>query len=97
MAAGMRHLYLACYDVADDRRLKAALFTVRAYATGGQKSVHEVWLTAAEKGELLMDMSLLLEPAEDNFLLIRLDPRQQVHTLGVAVAPQGASDWFYLG
>lgn len=91
-----RILYLAAYDVSDDNRLRAALHCVRAYATGGQKSVHEVWLTAAEKGELLADMACLLEEQEDSFLLIRLDPRQVVHTLGLGVAPSDP-DWFYLG
>ncbi|MEZ5537193.1 MAG: CRISPR-associated endonuclease Cas2 [Thiolinea sp.] len=96
MSAGNRLLYLACYDVADERRLKVALQVVRRFATGGQKSVHEVWLSAAEKGDLLLDMGQLLEPGEDSFLLIRLDPRQKVHTLGTGVPP-GNPDWFYLG
>lgn len=91
-----RALYLASYDVCEDGRLRAALECVRAYATGGQKSVHEVWLTAAEKGELLLEMSLVLNLHEDSFLLIRLDPRQPVHTLGVAIPPSNP-DWFYVG
>lgn len=91
-----RALYLASYDVCEDGRLRAALECVRAYATGGQKSVHEVWLTAAEKGDLLLEMSLVLNLHEDSFLLIRLDPRQQVHTLGVAIPPSNP-DWFYVG
>ena len=91
-----RRLYLACYDVACDGRLRAALAVVRAYATGGQKSVHECWLSAAEHGDLLQAMALLLEPTQDSFLLIRLDPRQRVATLGKGVQPV-APDWFYLG
>ncbi len=96
MADSQRVLYLAAYDVSDAGRLRAALHCVRAYATGGQKSVHEVWLTAAEKGELLGDMSFILDEADDSFLLIRLDARQTVHTLGLGVAPVDP-DWFYLG
>lgn len=96
MGEKARSLYLAAYDVADDRRLRAALQCVRAFATGGQKSVHECWLSAAEKGDLLATMAQILWEEEDSFLLIRLDPRQRVHTLGVAVQP-GNPDWFYLG
>lgn len=96
MSHASRSLYLACYDVADNRRLKAALHIVRGFATGGQKSVHEVWLSEAEKGALLLDMGQLLCDEADSFLLIRLDPRQKVHTLGVGVPP-GNPDWFYLG
>lgn len=91
-----RILYLAAYDVSDDGRLAAALDCVRAYATGGQKSVHEVWLTAAEKGALLQEMDQLLHAAEDSFILIRLDPRQRVYTLGLGVPPSNP-DWFYVG
>lgn len=94
--ADNRQLYLAAYDISSASRLRAALHCVRAYATGGQKSVHEVWLTAAEKGELIADMQFILEPDVDSFLLIRLDPRQTVHTLGLGVAPSNP-DWFYLG
>lgn len=96
MSVPVRRLYIASYDVANAKRLKTALHVTRRYATGGQKSVHEVWLTAAEKGELLLEMALLLEPSEDSFLLVRLDPRQTVYTLGVGIPP-GQPDWFYLG
>ena len=91
-----RTLYLAAYDVSDDRRLKAALHCVRAYATGGQKSVHEVWLYPEEKGDLIADMALILHPSEDSFLLIRLDARQTIRTLGLGVVPRDL-DWFYVG
>lgn len=96
MADLQRTLYLAAYDVSDDKRLRAALHCVRAYATGGQKSVHEVWLTEREKGELLGDMSYILAEDADSFLLIRLDARQTVQTLGKATPPSNP-DWFYLG
>ncbi len=40
-----RCLYLIAYDVRVPNRLVAALHLTRRYATGGQKSVHECWLT----------------------------------------------------
>ena len=56
-----RELHLAAYDISEPRRLVAALKLTRAYATGGQKSVHELYLTPAERGALVEDiMSLLL-------------------------------------
>lgn len=82
-----RHLHLACYDVADRRRLAAALKLVRGYATGGQKSVHEVFLTDAERLVLVARMKALLSLDEDRFLLLRLDPRCRVLTLGRAAPP----------
>lgn len=83
-----RDLFLAAYDVANPRRLLAALHLTRAYASGGQKSVHEVHLTPAERVRLLHDMAALLDLSEDRFMLIRLDPRSKVETLGKARPPQ---------
>lgn len=91
-----RDLYLAAYDISEPRRLSAALKATRAYATGGQRSVHEIYLTAAERLQLVQDIGSLIDLATDRFLLLRLDPRSRVHTLGKAVAPADP-DYFYLG
>lgn len=91
---GERTLHLAAYDVADARRLRIALELARGHATGGQRSVYECFLTPAERGALLLDMAQLVEPAEDRFLLIALDPRARVHTLGIA-EPPADPDYFY--
>ena len=91
-----RDLFLAAYDVAQPRRLSAALRLARRYATGGQKSVHELYLTAAERLRLLADMMLVLDKSEDRFLLLRLDARCRIHTLGVADKPADP-DYFYVG
>jgi CRISPR-associated protein Cas2 len=82
-----RSLYLAAYDVADPRRLRAALELVKGYATGGQKSVHECFLTEGERTQLLREVARVLDEHEDSFLLLRLDPRARVLTLGRAVEP----------
>lgn len=91
-----RALHLACYDISEPRRLVAALKLARVYATGGQKSVHELFLTPAERTDLIEDMSVLMDLATDRFLLLRLDPRSRVHTLGKAVQPADP-DYFYVG
>lgn len=91
-----RDLYLGAYDVSDPRRLSAALQLTRAYATGGQKSVHELFLTPAERTALIDDMSVLLDLDCDRFLLLKLDPRSRVHTLGKAIEPADP-DYFYVG
>ena len=90
-----RTLYLAAYDVCDPRRLAAALKLVRAYASGGQKSAHEIHLTDAERQRLLCDMGRMLDEAEDSFMLIRLDPRATVETLGRAVPPSDAACMYF--
>ena len=91
-----RALHLACYDISEPRRLVAALKLARVYATGGQKSVHELFLTPAERTDLIEDMAVLMDLATDRFLLLRLDPRSRVHTLGKAVQPSDP-DYFYVG
>lgn len=91
-----RTLFLAAYDIADDHTRAAALARVRALATGGQKSVHEVFLTPAERDELLHDMALILNEATDRFLLLRLDPRARVRTLGAGMPPADPA-YFYVG
>jgi CRISPR-associated protein Cas2 len=82
-----RSLYLAAYDVADRSRLRAALDLVKGYSTGGQKSVHECFLSAGERARLTRDVASVLDPGDDSFLLLRLDPRARVLTLGKGVVP----------
>lgn len=91
-----RLLHLACYDVSEPRRLTAALALTRRYATGGQKSVHEIYLTLAERDALVRDMRALLALDTDRFMLLQLDPRSRVHTLGKGIAPADP-DYFYVG
>lgn len=95
-AMTQRLLHLACYDVAEPHRLIAALKLARVYATGGQKSVHELFLTVTERVTLVQDMRALLDLSSDRFLLLRLDPRSRVHTLGKALQPADP-DYFYVG
>jgi CRISPR-associated protein Cas2 len=90
-----RNLYLAAYDITEPRRLAAALKLVRAYASGGQKSAHEIHLTDAERRRLLDDMARLLDAGEDSFVLVRLDPRARVETLGRAIAPDDGAGLYF--
>ena len=91
-----RALYIAAYDISSPKRLRAALKLVKGHATGGQKSAYECFLTPAERQLLLEEMGAVLKPEEDRFLLIRLDPRSRVRTLGVGVEPQDPP-FFYHG
>lgn len=89
-----RALYLAAYDIRDSRRLRAALNCLKAYATGGQKSLFECFLTDAEKHALMDDMAALITN-DDRFLLARLDPRCKVHALGRAVPPSDPEFYYH--
>lgn len=92
----MRRLYVAAYDISAPRRLRAALHVLKGYATGGQKSVFECFLTPAERARLLEEIGEVIETSEDSFILLRLDPRSDVRTLGIAVPPTDPP-FFYHG
>ena len=91
-----RFFYIAAYDVADPARLRKALNLAKEFATGGQKSVFECFLTPSERDELIGRMGALLESEEDRFALLRVEPRAAPRTLGLAVPPSDP-DWFYVG
>ncbi|MCU0757095.1 MAG: CRISPR-associated endonuclease Cas2 [Xanthomonadales bacterium] len=85
-----RRLVLACYDVTRPSRLRAALAVSRRFATGGQKSVHECWVTRWERHELQHLLSLVIDPDADRVLLVHLDGQRRVITLGAALSPVDA-------
>ncbi len=91
-----RILYIAAYDIRHAKRLRRALKVVRQYASGGQKSVFECFLTPAEKKDLLNEIETVLDCSEDSFFLLRLDQRCTVMTFGKAVPPQDGS-FYYVG
>ncbi|HEY3443121.1 MAG TPA: CRISPR-associated endonuclease Cas2 [Paludibaculum sp.] len=83
-----RDLYVAAYDITTPKRLREALKILKGYSCGGQKSVFECFLTPAEKSVLLREIGETVDPAEDRFLLVRLDPRSRVQAFGIAVPPK---------
>ncbi len=91
-----RQLYLAAYDISCNRRLRKALYVLRNYASGGQKSVFECFLTASEKRQLLEDIARVINPEEDRFMLLKLAGAKHIRTLGKAVPPQDGT-FFYVG
>lgn len=91
-----RRLHIAAYDVSSHERLRDALRVLKGYATGRQKSVFECFLSAGERRRLLSEIRGVLDPREDRFLLVRLDPRGKVRVLGRALRPTDPP-WFYLG
>jgi len=89
-----RQLYLIAYDIHHAERLAQALYVVRQYATGGQKSVFECYLSTVEKAQLIQQIQPILCTDEDSCFIIQLDVRMHVSTLGIAVPPSNL-DWFY--
>lgn len=91
-----RSLYLAAYDVSNPTRLARVLKVVRGFASGGQKSAYECWLTTAEWRALHREVARVIDPDQDRFALFPLAPRRPLVTLGVA-EPPADPDIFYFG
>ncbi len=88
--------YLAAYDISNPRRLYKAHRILLDYAIGRQKSVFECWLLDGQKSELIKRISEVIDPSEDRFVLIRLDPRCSKKCLGCAAIEEKV-EIFYVG
>ncbi|TXI42649.1 MAG: CRISPR-associated endonuclease Cas2 [Nitrosomonas sp.] len=88
-----RQLYLAAYDIASNKRLRKALYVLRGYASGGQKSVFECYLTDREKTCLLNSIKQIINPDKDRFILLKLFGVKHIDIYGKAVLPQ--NEFFY--
>ncbi|NJN48118.1 MAG: CRISPR-associated endonuclease Cas2 [Candidatus Competibacteraceae bacterium] len=91
-----RELYLAAYDVTDSERLRLALHVLKGYASGGQKSVFECFLSAGERQALLEQVRAVLDLSADRFLLMPLGTSTGIRTLGIAVPPSDPA-FYYVG
>ncbi len=91
-----RSLYLAAYDVTDPDRLVAALHVLKGYASGGQKSVFECFLSIREREKLVAEIEAVLDLRTDRFLLLPLPGANPIHPLGIAVRPSDP-DFYYVG
>ena len=91
-----RRLYLAAYDISSPSRLRAALYLLKGFACGRQKSVFECFLTAQERFELIASIAAIIDPGEDRFLLLPLACSVGIETLGKGVAPSD-QPYYYIG
>lgn len=91
-----RLLHLVCYDVRCPRRLARTLAVVKTWSTGGQRSVHECWLTARELAELERELVAVIDRREDSVLIVRPDLGAGVRTLGIAQKPRDPR-YLYVG
>lgn len=90
-----RSLHLAAYDIRHPRRLRKALHVLKDFASGGQKSVFECYLTATERRELLDRIAQVMDLDDDRFLIVPLGSGA-VKVLGVAVQPADPG-FYYVG
>ncbi|NNM52174.1 MAG: CRISPR-associated endonuclease Cas2 [Pseudomonadales bacterium] len=91
-----RRLCLVAYDVRSPKRLHKILHIVNDYASGGQKSVKECYLSRPEVKSLIMRATAILDLDQDSFMIIPLVSNKSVYLLGKARMPL-SSEYVYLG
>ena len=91
-----RALYVVAYDIAKPSRLRKVRQTVKRFATGGQKSVFECFLTPSEREELLAEAGAIIDEEEDRLMLFRVEERAKPVLLGTAT-PAANPDFVYVG
>ncbi len=70
----MRHTFIVCYDICDDKRLRKVFRTVRDWGDHLQYSVFECQLTAADRIELREKLAHIINHKVDQVLFINLGP-----------------------
>ncbi len=91
-----RSLYIAVYDVSKPSRLRKVHQIVKAYATGGQKSAYECFLSPAERKTLFADVCGVIHEVEDRFAILRVEERAESVLRGIAIPPADP-DFYYFG
>jgi CRISPR-associated protein Cas2 len=91
-----RKLHILAYDISSNARRARALKVCKAHGVGGQKSVHECLLSRKERRDLERALKRSMDKETDRLLVVRMDPRTEIHGLGHAELPPDPP-WFYLG
>ncbi|MFA0465428.1 hypothetical protein AB4524_00820 [Vibrio breoganii] len=81
-----RRLYLCCYDISDTQARRGVHRIVSTFASGGQKSAYECFLSIGER-HLLLNLTAPFMDECDNLVLQPLNKAQSIITLGVAQRP----------
>jgi len=79
-----RTLYLVAYDICGPRRLQRISRYLTGYKVGGQKSVYELWVTAAELAAIRAELETLMQLDEDRLHILALDVRMKPRCYGIA-------------
>lgn len=70
----MRNVYLVCYDISDDRRLRQVYKTMRGFGDHLQLSVFRCELSSRERAELIAALAPIIDYGVDQVLLVDVGP-----------------------
>lgn len=70
----MRNVYVVCYDICNDRRLRRVYKVMRGFGEHIQLSVFRCELSARERVEMVAALTLIVNHDEDQVLLVDVGP-----------------------
>jgi len=88
----MRNTYLVCYDICNDKRLRAVFKKMRDFGDHLQYSVFECQMTPTDLSRCRHDLGKIIHHGEDQVLFVHLGPTEGrgdrvITALGKAYAP----------
>jgi len=72
----MRNVYLVCYDICDDRRLKRVYKTMRGFGDHLQLSVFRCELSPRERAEMIAAVAPIIDRDADQVLIVDIGPAE---------------------
>jgi CRISPR-associated protein Cas2 len=72
----MRSSYLVCYDISDDKRLRAVHNKMRGYGDHLQFSIFECQLTPADLVRCRTELGAIINHKEDQVLFVNMGPAE---------------------
>ncbi len=88
----MRHSYLVCYDICDDKRLRKVFRTMRDFGDHLQYSIFECQFTPTDLARCRQALSDIIQHNVDQVLFVDLGPasgrgERVITALGLAYSP----------
>jgi CRISPR-associated protein Cas2 len=72
----MRNVFLVCYDVCDNKRLRKVYKLMRGYGDHLQLSVFRCELSGRERAQLIADLTPVINHDEDQVLVVDIGPAE---------------------
>ena len=72
----MRHSYLVCYDISDEKRVRMVFKAMKDYGDHLQFSVFECQFTPTDLAECRAELSKIIHHTEDQVLFVCLGPAE---------------------
>jgi len=92
----MKRPILIAYDVSDPKRLYRTLKILKRWRLDGQKSVHECMMTPEQVAALKNELAYIMNEEEDKLLMVWLDKRRPIESLGTGRGLKTFKNYFHI-